>query len=129
MILKQERLFNVGKENSTHPNRKRTIDEYGIRLTGQRAADPEIRPSIPQYTQQEIEKEALRLSKADPYDYVPMVPEYTEVVESLGAKPRTQQGRKSIDVSETIRRLQSSRAPGAQAQLNDYIKSLRANVG
>jgi hypothetical protein len=107
----------------------RTIDEYGIRLTGQRAADPEIRPSIPQYTQQEIEKEALRLSKADPYDYVPMVPEYTEVVESLGAKPRTQQGRKSIDVSETIRRLQSSRAPGAQAQLNDYIKSLRANVG
>jgi hypothetical protein len=107
----------------------RAIDEYGIRLTGQRAADPEIRPSIPQYTQQEIEKEALRLSKADPYGDVPMAPEYTEVVESLGAKPRTQQGRKSIDVSETIRRLQSSRAPGAQAQLNDYIKSLRANVG
>jgi hypothetical protein len=107
----------------------RAIDEYGIRLTGQRAADPEIRPSIPQYTQQEIEKEALRLSKADPYGDVPMAPEYAEVVESLGAKPRTQQGRKSIDVSETIRRLQSSRAPGAQAQLNDYIKSLRANVG
>ena len=107
----------------------RTIDEYGIRLTGQRAADPEMRPSVPQYTQQEIEEEALRLSQADVYGDVPTAPKYATVVESLGAKPRTQQGRKSIDVSETIRRLQSSRAPGAQAQLNDYIKSLRANVG
>lgn len=33
--------------------------------------------------------------------------------------------RTSIDVSENIRRLQSSRAPGAQEQLNQYIQSLR----
>ena len=34
--------------------------------------------------------------------------------------------RTSVDVSETIRRLQSSRAPGAQQQLNQYIQSLRS---
>ena len=33
--------------------------------------------------------------------------------------------RASVDVSETIRRLQSSNAPGAQEQLNQYIQSLR----
>jgi hypothetical protein len=33
--------------------------------------------------------------------------------------------RQSVDVSETIRRLQSSSAPGAQQQLNQYIQSLR----
>jgi hypothetical protein len=33
--------------------------------------------------------------------------------------------RASVDTSETIRRLQSSNAPGAQEQLNQYIQSLR----
>jgi len=33
--------------------------------------------------------------------------------------------RASVDASETIRRLQSSNAPGAQEQLNQYIQSLR----
>lgn len=33
--------------------------------------------------------------------------------------------RQSVDVSETIRRLQSSNTPGAQQQLNQYIQSLR----
>jgi hypothetical protein len=107
----------------------RTIDEYGIRLTGQRSADPKKRPSVPQYTQQEMAEEALRLSQADAYGDVPVASKYATVVESLGSQPKTQEGRRSVDVSETIRRLQSNRAPGAQAQLNDYIKSLRANVG
>ena len=34
--------------------------------------------------------------------------------------------RKSVDVSETIRRLQSSNTPGAQQQLNQYLQSLRS---
>ena len=33
--------------------------------------------------------------------------------------------RQSVDVSETIRRLQSSNTPGAQQQLNQYLQSLR----
>jgi hypothetical protein len=104
----------------------RVIDEYGVRLTGQRSANPEMRPSVPQYTPQEIETEALRLSKADAYGDVPIVPEYGAVVESLGYQQPTPQRRASVDVSETIRRLQSSRAPGAQQQLNQYIQSLRS---
>ena len=34
--------------------------------------------------------------------------------------------RQSVDVSETMRRLQSSNAPGAQQQLNQYLQSLRS---
>jgi hypothetical protein len=34
--------------------------------------------------------------------------------------------RRSVDVSETIRRLQSSNTPGAQQQLNQYLQSLRS---
>ena len=34
--------------------------------------------------------------------------------------------RQSVNVSETIRRLQSSNAPGAQQQLNQYLQSLRS---
>jgi hypothetical protein len=101
----------------------RAIDEYGIRLTGQRAADPEIRPSIPQYTQQEIEKEALRLSKADPYDYVPMVPEYTEVVESLGYQQPTSERRASVLLSEQVRKGQLS---FPQQNINSYPSSILA---
>ena len=104
----------------------RVIDEYGVRLAGQRSANPEMRPSAPQYTPQEIETEALRLSKADAYGDVPIVPEYGAVVESLGYQQPTPERRVSVDVSDTIRRLQSSKAPGAQQQLNQYIQSLRS---
>ena len=101
----------------------RTIDEYGIRLTRQRATDPEIRPSVPQYTQQEIEKEALRLSKADPYGDVPVAPEYAEVVESLGYQQPTPERRTSVDVSRKLRQLQLAGKPGeAQSFLDRMLK-------
>jgi hypothetical protein len=101
----------------------RTIDEYGIRLTGQRAADPKIRPSIPQYTQQEIEKEALRLSKADPYGDVPMAPEYTEVVENLGYQQPTSERRASVLLSEQVRKGQRS---FPQQNISSYPSSILA---
>ena len=99
----------------------RDIDIYGVRLSGQRAGDPEVRPSLPQYTSQEIEEQALRLSKADPYGDVPVSPKYEAVIQSLGTQPKTPQRRASVDTSETIRRLQSSNTPGAQSQLKQYL--------
>lgn len=102
----------------------RDIDIYGVRLSEQRAGDPEVRPSLPQYTSQEIEEQALRLSKADPYGDVPVAPKYEAVVQSLGTQPKTPQRRASVDTSETIRRLQSSKAPGAQSQLKQYLGAL-----
>jgi hypothetical protein len=101
----------------------RTIDEYGIRLTRQRAADPEVRPSVPQYTQQEIEKEALRLSKADPYGDVPMAPEYAEVIESLGYQQPTSERRASVLLSEQVRKGQLS---FPKQDINSYPSSILA---
>lgn len=101
----------------------RTIDEYGIRLTGQRASDPKIRPSIPQYTQQEIEKEALRLSKADPYGDVPIAPEYAEVVENLGYQQPTSERRASVLLSEQVRKGQRS---FPQQNISSYPSSILA---
>ena len=101
----------------------RTIDEYGIRLTRQRAADPELRPSVPQYTQQEIEEEALRLSKADPYGDVPMAPEYAEVVESLGYQQPTPERRASVLLSEQVRKGQLS---FPKQNINSYPSSILA---
>ena len=101
----------------------RTIDEYGIRLTRQRAADPEIRPSVPQYTQQEIEKEALRLSKADPYGDVPMAPEYAEVFESLGYQQPTPERKASVLLSEQVRKGQLS---FPKQDINSYPSSILA---
>lgn len=101
----------------------RTIDEYGIRLTRQRAADPEIRPSVPQYTQQEIEKEALRLSKADPYGDVPVAPEYAEVFESLGYQQPTPERRASVLLSEQVRKGQLS---FPKQDINSYPSSILA---
>lgn len=101
----------------------RSLDIYGVRLSGQRADDPEVRPSVPQYTQDEIEAEALRLSEADPYGDVPMAPPYADVVESLGSQPKTPAGRRSIDVATQLRRLQTSGRPGeAQAFLDKMMK-------
>lgn len=101
----------------------RTIDEYGIRLTRQRAADPEVRPSVPQYTQQEIEEEALRLSKADPYGDVPVAPEYAEVVESLGYQQPTPERRASVLLSEQVRKGQLS---FPKQDTNSYPSSILA---
>jgi hypothetical protein len=46
---------------------------------------------------------------------------------SFGTRPSSPPdiARASVDTSETIRRLQSSNAPGAQEQLNQYMQSLR----
>jgi hypothetical protein len=104
----------------------REIDEYGVRLTSQKGADPEIRPSVPRYTQDEIEAEAMRLAQADPYGDVPMAPEYSQVIESLGTQERKPQGRQYAGISENILRIQRTAPPDkAQSLVNQYLKSLR----
>ena len=104
----------------------REIDEYGVRLTSQKGADPEIRPSVPRYTQDEIESEAMRLAQADPYGDVPMAPEYSQVVKSLGTQERKPQGRQYAGISENILRIQRTAPPDkAQSLVNQYLKSLR----
>jgi len=101
----------------------RAVDIYGVRLSGQRPSDPEVRPSVPQYTSQEIEEEALRMSQADPYGDVPVAPAYENVVESLGTQPKTPESRRSLDVALELRRLQTSGRPGeAQAFLDKMMK-------
>ena len=99
----------------------RQIDQYGLRLSGQKPANIELRPSVPQYTQTEIEDEALRLAQADPYGDVPMAPEYADVVQSLGTQPKTPETRRAVDVSTELRRLQTSGRPGAAQEFLDKI--------
>lgn len=102
----------------------REVDVYGVRLSGQPAGNPEVRPSLPQYSQQEIEQQALQMSQADPYGDVPLIPDYDTVLANMETQQRTPQRRTSIDVSGTIRRLQSSNAPGAKRQLSQYLDAL-----
>ena len=103
----------------------RTIDEYGIRLSGQKGADVERRPSQPRYTQQEILSTALQNAKADPYGDVPVSPDYEEVMAILGTKEMPSSP-KNIRVSEDILRIQRSAPPGkAQALVNQYLNNLR----
>ena len=69
-----------------------------------------------------------QMAKSDLRDEAPMIPDYDTVLEALTSKEtqeRTPQGRTSIDVSETIRRLQSDRSPKAQTQLNQYLQALK----
>jgi hypothetical protein len=54
----------------------------------------------------------------------PSAPSGTETFRGAVKSPPAV-ARQSVDASETIRRLQSSNAPGAQEQLNQYIQSLR----
>jgi hypothetical protein len=54
----------------------------------------------------------------------PSAPSGTETFRGAVKSPPAV-ARQSVDVSETIRRLQSSNTPGAQEQLNQYIQSLR----
>ena len=102
----------------------REVDIYGVRLSGQPAGNPEVRPSLPKYSQQEIEQQALQMSQADPYGDVPLIPDYDTVLANMETQQRTPQRRTSIDVSGTIRRLQSSNAPGAKRQLSQYLDAL-----
>ena len=106
----------------------RDIDIYGVRLSGQAPGNPEVRPSLREYTKQEIDDQMWQMAKSDLRDEAPMIPDYDTVLEALTSKEtqeRTPQGRTSIDVSETIRRLQSDRSPKAQTQLNQYLQALK----
>jgi hypothetical protein len=81
-------------------------DIYGIRLSTQPAADPEMRPSDVKYTKKAVAK-YKREQERQPY---------------------TPQGRASVDVSSKLRRLQMSGRPGeAQAFLDKMIKQQGLN--
>jgi len=88
----------------------REVDIYGIRLSGQKKADPEVRPSEPQYTQQEVANEAMRLSSAAEEGDVPMPPAYEDVIESLGSQPKTEASRRSVLMSEAVRKAARQRS-------------------
>ena len=62
------------------------------------------RPSEPIYTQEEIANAAMEQTTADPYGDVPIAPDYDKVVESLGSQEATEAGRKSILMSEAVRK-------------------------
>lgn len=103
----------------------REVDQYGIRLSSQKPANVELRPSVPQYTKAELESEALRLSEADAYGDVPVQPEYSQVIQSLETQPKTPESRSSVDVATELRRLQTSGRPGAAQAFLDKIMKQR----
>ena len=88
----------------------REVDIYGIRLSGEKASDPAVRPSEPQYTKQEIANEAMRLSSAAPEGDFPIAPSYEDVIESLGTQPKTEASRRSVLMSESLRKAARQRS-------------------
>ena len=88
----------------------REIDSYGIRLSGQKKSDPELKPSEPQYTKEEIISEAMKLSSAAERGDVPMAPDYEAVIESLGTQPKTEASRRSVLASEALRKAARQRS-------------------
>lgn len=82
----------------------REIDVYGIRPSSEKRADPELRPSQPQYTKEEMIQQALEMSQADLYGDVPVAPEYEKVIESLGSQEPTEARRRSVLLSEQARK-------------------------
>ena len=92
----------------------REVDIYGVRLSGQKKADPKVRPSESQYTKQEIANEALRLSSAAKEGDVPLPPTYEDVIESLGSQPKTEAARRSVLMSEAVRKAARQRAERGQ---------------
>ena len=88
----------------------REIDSYGIRLSGQKKSDPEVKPSEPQYTKEEIISEAMKLSSAAEGGDVPMAPDYEAVIESLGTQPKTEASRRSVLASEALRKAARQRS-------------------
>ena len=109
----------------------RTIDEYGIRLSGEKPANPELRPSQPQYTKAEIADEAMRLASSAPEGDVPLAPDYDAVIESLGSQPKTETAMRSVLMSEAIRkaeRMRAGRNPRGGV-LPDEITRLRTQMG
>ena len=95
----------------------RVIDQYGIRLAGEKGANPTRRPSEPSYTRAEIKGEIARANEPIRYE---------EAVQRLGAQPATEAGRQSIDASEEIRRIQRSNPPAkAQALVSSFLQQLK----
>lgn len=95
----------------------RVIDQYGIRLAGEKGANPTRRPSEPSYTRAEIKGEIARANEPIRYE---------EAVRRLGAQPVTQAGRQSINASEEIRRIQRSNPPAkAQALVSSFLQQLK----
>ena len=88
----------------------REIDSYGIRLSGQKKSDPEVKPSEPQYTKEEVISEAMKLSPAAKGGDVPMAPDYEAVIESLGTQPKTEASRRSVLASEALRKAARQRS-------------------
>ena len=95
----------------------RVIDQYGIRLAGEKGANPTRRPSEPSYTRAEIKGEITRANEPIRYE---------EAVQRLGAQPATEAGRQSINASEEIRRIQRSNPPAkAQALVSSFLQQLK----
>ena len=106
----------------------REIDQYGIRLSTQKGADPGLKPSTPRYTQAEIEEAALALSRWDPETGVPIPPRREAVIQSMGKQRKTPEGRAAIDVSRRLTALQrqaNQGNPRAQAELKSFIQNMR----
>jgi hypothetical protein len=108
----------------------RELGIYGIRPSGEKADNPELRPSVPQYTQDEIEAEAMRLAQADPYGDVPIAPEYSDVIESLGSQEKTEASRRSVLMSEALRKaaLQKQQRNPRGGVLPDQMTMLRRQM-
>ena len=95
----------------------RVIDQYGIRLAGEKGANPTRRPSEPSYTRAEIKGEIARANEPIRYE---------EAVQRLGAQPATEAGRQSINASEEILRIQRSNPPAkAQALVSSFLQQLK----
>ena len=95
----------------------RVIDQYGIRLAGEKGANPTRRPSEPSYTRAEIKNEIAMSNEPIRYE---------EAVQRLGAQPATESGRQSINASEEIRRIQRSNPPEkAQALVSSFLQQLK----
>ena len=62
------------------------------------------RPTEPKYSDEEIASAGMAIAEADPAGDVPIAPDYDAVVESLGSKEATEAGRKSILMSEAVRK-------------------------
>jgi hypothetical protein len=87
-----------------------TTDIYGVRPDLERQADPKKRPSEPQYTKEEITAEAMRLASSAPEGDVPVAPDYAAAIESLGSQPKTEASRRSVLMSEAVRKAARKRS-------------------
>ena len=99
----------MGPKIGMDPQRRETMVSSPVRWNSLIHSPAQRTPEGFVYTEEAMRKPTAVLSK------------------SFGTRPSSAPdiARASVDASETIRRLQSSNAPGAQEQLNQYIQSLR----